>query len=683
MIASLLPNALLLLLAVPTLALNFTIAGGQIFTPGLAVLDAPQPGTPLGGETIEVALDVSANGRLSLPPYPDDSPTKIHNITIFLYSYATGKNFTITNGTVTANNASLGDIMVSEPGSTVKHVKWMWPDCLVGDGQPTTVGSARGVYNISIRQNFRLNGDDHYTIFDVPISVTNKIDFGLLRPTCDSLNNPLLTPEEIDIAGANDVPVLFAPGDSTQVQTSGGDASGDSLGPSKQPATPGQGLGNAGSAFDWRAGAYWIPLVGILVSILPRILHAQLATTTPLRLSSFLGHASRHATMPLHSSLLPREGFTADVLFRLLGRTAFNPALLLPLLLLARFTKKGEDLSILHPLAYSRLRKIFYLSLARWLNNVHSRRVVNNRCRDVYHWHREVAVVTGGSGGIGGHVAQLLAEQGCKVVVLDIQPLTYAASKNVHFYACDITSPATLRDVAERIRKEVGTPTILINNAGVARGKTILDSSERDVRFTFDVNALSHYWTVKEFLPDMVASNHGMVVTVASFASWVTAPNMVDYGASKAAAQAFHEGLAAELVTRYAAPKVRTVLVNQGYTRTALFEGYANESRFVAPTLHPETVADAIVRQVLKGESGQVVVPGLGNLISGLAGWPLWLQHGLRAKYQSLMVGFKGRQVVEDLEGFYEKREREERERREKEGEKGKGTEESAVLVPK
>ena len=49
MITSVLPNALLLLLAVPTLALNFTIAGGQIFTPGLAVLDAPQPGTPLGG----------------------------------------------------------------------------------------------------------------------------------------------------------------------------------------------------------------------------------------------------------------------------------------------------------------------------------------------------------------------------------------------------------------------------------------------------------------------------------------------------------------------------------------------------------------------------------------------------------------------------------------------------------
>ncbi|KAK8048932.1 hypothetical protein PG994_010662 [Apiospora phragmitis] len=234
----------LLLLAPQSLASFFTIANGQIFTPGFAILDAPQPGTPLGGDTIEVALDVSANGKLMLPPYGADSPSQIHNISIFMYSYDTGRNFTITNGTAMGGGSTLGDIMASEPGSTVKHVKWHWPECLVGDGQPGSADSDRGAYNISIRQNFRLNGEDHYTIFDVPISVTNKIDFTGNNPPCDSVNNPLLTPEEIDATSANTVGILFAPGDATQIEQTG--------------VTGQNGLGGGLGSPRWSRTAGWL-----------------------------------------------------------------------------------------------------------------------------------------------------------------------------------------------------------------------------------------------------------------------------------------------------------------------------------------------------------------------------------------------------------------------------------------
>lgn len=138
------------------------IVNGQIITPGIAIVDAPQPNTPLGGgelgsfchtvhlltvpDSLQVALDVSSNGQLQLPPYPTDSASEIYNITIFLSSYVTGKNLTISNGTATANNASLGEIMAQEPSSTVKHVNWIWPACLVGDG--TTTNSDRGAYNV-------------------------------------------------------------------------------------------------------------------------------------------------------------------------------------------------------------------------------------------------------------------------------------------------------------------------------------------------------------------------------------------------------------------------------------------------------------------------------------------------------------------------------------------------------
>ncbi|KAF3768964.1 NAD(P)-binding protein [Cryphonectria parasitica EP155] len=357
--------------------------------------------------------------------------------------------------------------------------------------------------------------------------------------------------------------------------------------------------------------------------------------------------------MPMHNGLLPREGLKADVFARLLSNTAFNPLVTLPLLLLARFTRRGQDLGILHHTALSRVRALFYIGVARWLSSWYSAKVLNNWTTDQYDWRgREIVLITGGSGGIGAHVVRFLSEK----------------ASTVHYFKCDITSPKEIAAVAKEIRAQVGDPTVLINNAGVARGKSILDSTERDVRFTMDVNTLSHYWMVQEFLPSMIENNHGMVVTVASIASWVTVPNMVDYAASKAAALSFHEGLTAELSTRYGAPKVRTVVVNQGYTKTPLFEGYNNSKGFLLPTLEPETVAEAIVRQVLSGQSGQVICPTLASALTGLAAMPHWYQYNMRKDGAEIMPTWRGRQVVQDLDKFYEAKE--------------KDVEGSTVLVP-
>lgn len=181
----------------------------------------------------------------------------------------------------------------------------------------------------------------------------------------------------------------------------------------------------------------------------------------------------------------------------------------------------------------------------------------------------------------------------------------------------------------------------------MARGKTILDATERDVRFTFDVNTLAHYWLAKEFVPSMVAKNHGMVVTVSSLAAYVTVPNMVDYAATKAAALTFHEGLTSELKTRYNAPKVRTIIINQGHTKTPLFQGYKNDSKFWIPTLEVDTVAEGIVKKVLQGSSGQLLLPGSAAFITFFRGFPHWYQVRARNKGQSVMRNWYGRQVVD------------------------------------
>ncbi|KAK4193327.1 hypothetical protein QBC35DRAFT_102862 [Podospora australis] len=376
--------------------------------------------------------------------------------------------------------------------------------------------------------------------------------------------------------------------------------------------------------------------------------------------------------MPMHQGFLPREGFKADTVLKIIRSTALNPKVILPLLLAAKYTKKGQDLSILHPTAYSRLKTLLVLGLIKWVNSYFSRGVLNSWQKDDYDWNREVVLITGGAGGIGGQVVQLLAEKGIHVVVLDIQPLTFSAGPTVHYFKCDITSPKAIAAVAKEIRAKVGDPTVLINNAGVVQGRTILEASEKDIRFTFDVNTFAHYWTTKEFLPAMIKRNHGMVVTVASVAAWVTVPNMVDYAASKAAAYSFHEGLTAELKSKYNAPRVRTVVVNQGYTKTPLFDGYHNDSPFMLPALEPATVAESIVKQVLSGTSNQLILPGFANMLPMLAGFPHWYQTRMRVKNTTIMQNFRGRKVVKDVEKFYEEKEAGE-----------KGVEGSTVLVDK
>lgn len=84
----------------------------------------------------------------------------------------------------------------------------------------------------------------------------------------------------------------------------------------------------------------------------------------------------------MHNGLLPREGFKLDTLVGIVKKTALNPVLTVPLLLLARFTRRGEDLSILHHKAFKSVRVLAYLGLARLLSRWYSSRVLNNWTSD-------------------------------------------------------------------------------------------------------------------------------------------------------------------------------------------------------------------------------------------------------------------------------------------------------------
>lgn len=102
-----------------------------------------------------------------------------------------------------------------------------------------------------------------------------------------------------------------------------------------------------------------------------------------------------------------------------------NPALTLPLVLLARYSQKGAQLSSAHTEAFKYLKTALALGALKLVSNWLDDAVTNNWTNDTYDWSKEVVVVTGGSDGIGKVVVQLLAERGIKVAVLDVQELTY------------------------------------------------------------------------------------------------------------------------------------------------------------------------------------------------------------------------------------------------------------------
>lgn len=159
----------------------------------------------------------------------------------------------------------------------------------------------------------------------------------------------------------------------------------------------------------------------------------------------------------------------------------------------------------------------------------------------------------------------------------------------------------------------------------------------------FDINTLSHYRLLKEFLPAMVRANHGMVCTTASLAGFTTCPGMVDYAGTKAAAVAFHEGLTSELVVRYNAAKIRTLCICPNFVHTKLAEGFKNDSHFLNPTLYPETVVEEQFARIWGWEGGLVPVSSVQGIFAmTMRSWPHWMQNSVRNQLKDVMLGVEG-----------------------------------------
>ena len=226
----------------------------------------------------------------------------------------------------------------------------------------------------------------------------------------------------------------------------------------------------------------------------------------------------------------------------------------------------------------------------------------------------ELVLITGGGSGLGRELAIRFAKLGAHIVVWDINKsgldetvkLINKANPAVKAksYVCDITDRKAVYELAEQMNRELGPVTILINNAGVVNGKTLMELDDEKIIQTFMVNVISHFWITKAFLPDMIKKNSGHLVSIASVAGQVGTVQLSDYCASKFACVGFEESLRMELRMQNL-DGIKSTLVAPYFMNTGMFSGFKSP---ILPALEPEFVAEEIMAAILTN-SEQVVVP--------------------------------------------------------------------------
>ncbi|NWV26373.1 RDHE2 dehydrogenase, partial [Origma solitaria] len=253
-----------------------------------------------------------------------------------------------------------------------------------------------------------------------------------------------------------------------------------------------------------------------------------------------------------------------------------------------------ETLKVIVLLVYYLLESLVFLVVPRRKKNVSG----------------EIVLITGAGSGIGRLLSLKFASLGATVVLWDINEeglndTVKLARENgagrVHSYICDCSKRQDVYRVADQVKKEVGDVSILINNAGIVIGKRFLDSPDSLLEKTMDVNAVAHFWTYKAFLPAMIASNHGHLVSIASAAGLYGINRLSDYCASKFAAVGFAESIDMEMRALRKAG-VKTTIVCPFFINTGMFDGAKTKWPHLLPILDPEYVAERIISAVRQNQ---------------------------------------------------------------------------------
>jgi len=322
------------------------------------------------------------------------------------------------------------------------------------------------------------------------------------------------------------------------------------------------------------------------------------------------------------------DAFDIDLVVKVLANTAFSPffTCLIPVFIFFQGEPHTSP-AVVSTFCYFVAVSLFWL--LKWYSLLYRNQGSLLFRPQALDWGEQIVVITGGSSGIGELVANTLAVRNVTVVVLDVKPIV-TENYNITYYECDVSKWEEVERVSKIVIDEIGHPTILINNAGVVHGKLLLDLSPEDIKQTFDVNTLAHFWTLKAFLPGMIEQKTGHIVTIGSVVGMIGIAQMSDYCASKAALISLHESLRYELDKRYKCPSIRTTLVLPGHTSTSLFSKTSLPSsafyKFLVPSLQPVDVTKAIIASLDERHSKTIYLPFYAHFAGFLKLMPSYIR---------------------------------------------------------
>jgi NAD(P)-dependent dehydrogenase (short-subunit alcohol dehydrogenase family) len=203
-----------------------------------------------------------------------------------------------------------------------------------------------------------------------------------------------------------------------------------------------------------------------------------------------------------------------------------------------------------------------------------------------------VALVTGASRGIGAATAEALRAAGARVV-----RVARALPPGANFVdlPADLTDTAQVEALAERVRREVGPPDVVVSNAGGFLLRPLERTTVADFDAQVAINLRAAFAVARAFLPMLRDAGRGCFITVGSVADHVGFPENAAYAASKYGLRGLHETLLAE----FRGTGVRLTLVSPGPTDTDIWAPFDPDRREGFPRraemLRPADVADAVL----------------------------------------------------------------------------------------